>query len=280
MVSKKTDKFQHPPDIRLPNNPLIEAWLEIQWKLAESDIPNFKTDPYYPFALGVFYNQVKDVFGFHEELPASKAPEMMLPHIPQHRFRTAKDGWPLLQIGPGVATINFSKPYSWSEFKEKALYLQQKLIQAYSDGKFETQAIILRYRNGYPFEYSTSNLLDFLKEKLNFSISLPKGIPGYISTKPYPSNSNIIFKYMLDKPQGSGKILIGTALRNEADVQGNILHRELIFWEFELASTDDFAPDIKNTDKFIEWLDSAHSVIHEWFFSIVEGELLENFSKG
>lgn len=281
MNPKKTDTFQYPSDIILERNPLIEAWLEIRWKLADSKFPDFKTDPHFPFALGIFYNQVKDMFGYRQELAASQAPEMLLPHLPQHQFRPSEGGWPLLQLGPGVATVNFTKPYSWHDFKEKALYLREKLIEAYKDSNFETEALILRYRNGYPFKYSENDLFDFLKKKFNISLSLPDGIPGHVSAKPNPTNSKIVLKYLLEKPQGSGQIQIGTGLKNDVDENGRLTSQhEIVLWEIELASLDHLAVDIKETDKFVEWLDSAHSVIHEWFFSIVDGELLKEFSKG
>jgi len=122
MPSQSTDA-----NIQLQNSPLLEAWLEIRWQLVSSKVanPDLLIDPMYRFAIGNFYSGVKHEFPLAEPLPASQAPEGLLPHIPQTRFRPEKDGSPLLQLGPGVATVNFIKqPYSWHAFKEKALFLR------------------------------------------------------------------------------------------------------------------------------------------------------------
>lgn len=280
MDTKITGKFQYPTDITLSKNPLLEAWLEIRWKLAESSVPDFKTDPYYPFALGIFYNSVKDKFGVLQELPASKAPDFAFPHMVQHRFRPAQDGWPLLQLGAGIATVNFTKPYSWQEFKDMALYLQDKLIHAYQDSKLETETIILHYRNGFSFEFSNNNFLDFLANTLNLSVSLPNGIPSYRAQKPFPTGSNMIFSYDLNEPEGTGQIQIGTAVNTDLNNQVDQSQNELIVCELAVSSKGDKAPSISQTDEFTKWLDSAHAIIHEWFFSFIRGELFEKFSKG
>lgn len=281
MNSKEKRKFKYPPDIVISESPLLEAWLEIQWKLSDSGAQDFKMDPHYPFALGIFYSQVKNEFEYRQELPASKAPEFMLPHVPQHQFRPQKGGWPILQLGPGVATVNFTKPYTWNAFKEKALYLREKLLEAYKEGNFESQAIILRYRNSYPFNYSTNNVLDFLSKKFNISLSLPENIPSYVSAKPAPSSSIIRLRYEIEKPHGVGQIQIGTALRNVMDDTDTTASKEeILLWEIEVASIEENAIDIKNVDSYIEWLEASHAILHEWFFSIIEGDLFNEFSKG
>jgi uncharacterized protein (TIGR04255 family) len=272
-------KFQHPADIQLPQNPLVEAWLEIKWELiSTSAIPGELTDPMYRFAMGNFYTSVRNVFSFLEELPTSKAPEGFLPHIPQIRFRTEKDGWPLLQLGPGVATVNFTKTYNWSTFKEKALFLREKLVSAYLDNELKTKETILRYRNAYPFDYFSEDLFEFIEKRLNSSISLPQGIPGHIGKKQFPSSFNSIIKFDLQEPNGTGQITIGTGSRADPNEKGK--QNKVIVWELEMASKGQDAPDLGDEASYINWLEGAHSVLHEWFFTLIDGELRTEFSKG
>jgi uncharacterized protein (TIGR04255 family) len=279
-MKTKKPQFHYPTEIQLKNNPLMEAWLEIRWQLKETDFPGLLTDSQYPFALGIFYESVKDIFGFLEELPTSKAPEGFLPYAVQHRFRVAEDGWPILQLGPGVASVNFTTPYSWTIFKEKAHYLRLKLLNAYKTSGLKTQSIFLRYRNGFSYNYGTESLFIFLKEKLNTSISLPKSIPGSFTEKPYPSNTNITFTYDLSIPKGVGKIKIGSGYTRKVSEEHEPKPKEVIIVELEIGSIGNNAPDITAKSRFNDWLELAHSVTHEWFFSLIDGELFKQFLKG
>ena len=46
-------------------------------------------------------------------------PDEFTPHIVHHRFRVSPDGWPLLQVGPGVFTVNDTANYRWTEFEKR-----------------------------------------------------------------------------------------------------------------------------------------------------------------
>jgi uncharacterized protein (TIGR04255 family) len=261
--------LKFPSDIQLLNSPLIEAWLEVRWELTQNP-SGMIVDPKYPYALGVFFDSIRDTFGYSEELPASQAPEGILPYVVQHRFRGTKDGWPLIQIGPGVATVNFVEPYKWSTFQQTALFLGEKLLKAY-DSQLRIQAVYLRFRNGHRYAYSTKNILDFLKDNLNTTFSLPENIISQTSD-PFPKQLHIAIQYGLDEPPGIGQITIGSA-------QIKPDNADLVLWELEVNSQYETAPDIENKEAFCKWLDDAHRVLHEWFLSLIEGTLLEEYAK-
>lgn len=265
-------QFHYPTDIKLKNSPLVEAWLEIRWDLEPDKALGMPTDPSYPFALGIFYNSVKDEFGYQDILPSSQIPGS-IPYLIQHRFRTEKDGWPLLQLGPGIATLNFSKAYSWTTFKNRALYFRSKLISAYQNTKLKSSTIYLRYRNVHPYEYSSQSLLDFL-EKLNIQIRLPQNIPGIASKEKFPSQENLLFQFDLSDPKSTGHIQVASG----SGKRDNGPDEEVILWEIGVGSTNQDAPDINDEAAFIKWLDAAHAVLHEWFFSLIDGELFNMFS--
>jgi uncharacterized protein (TIGR04255 family) len=267
-------KFNFPPDIKLKNNPLIEAWLEIRWQLVPGDVANFMRDPGFPFALGAFYKNIKNEFGYREDLEASHAPDEMLPYVVRHRFRPDKDKWPVLQLGPGVASVNFVDSYSWNAFSDLALYLREKLLDAYGETELKTQAVTLRYRNGEPFEYSSNNLLDFLRQNLNTSIALPVRIPGSVSSLPWPTSINVNSTFELIEPKGTGAVRFGTGKRG---IVSESKKDELLIWELEVSSRNPDAPNLNEKTEFVNWLTLAHSVIHEWFFSMVEGPLFRKY---
>jgi len=278
-MGEKFSKFHFPADIKLKSNSLLEAWLDIRWQLVPTNVPGFMKDPGFPFALGAFYQSIKDKFGYREDLEASQTPEDMFPHVVRHRFRPKEGQWPILQLGPGVASVNFTDSYSWSDFLEAALYLREELLSAYSETELKLQMIALRYRNGIPFQFSSNSSLDFLKQHLNVSVELPVHIPGSVSLQTWPTNIHLTTTFNLSDPQGKGTLKFGTAMGTEKSAESNQeIKREMLVWELEVKSEYNNTPNLDKKDEFASWLASAHGVIHEWFFSLIEGPLFEKYS--
>ena len=124
-MTDKSFDFKFPANIKLNNPPLVEAWLEIRWKLEQfGPAPGLLRDPAFPFALGILNSNIKNRFSFRTDLAASAAPQDMLPYVVRHKYRPEEDGWPIIQLGPGVATANFTSPYTWSDFRELSLFLR------------------------------------------------------------------------------------------------------------------------------------------------------------
>ena len=243
-------KYSHfPMDIALKNKPLIEAWLEIRWKLIEIDEQTkAKHDPLFAFKLGSFTELVKSDFPVLKELDVSRIPPEMTPHQPRYQFRKTKNGYPLIQFGPGVATINFTDLYTWDSFKEGCLYLGKLLLKVYKDNPFEEDLFILRYRNAIPFNYSENDILEYLKESLNTKLELPNFIPGFASETKRPTNIDINFTFDLSKPKGAGSIKIVSG-------KNTINNTELIIMQIEVASGGNDSPLLKIEGSLEEWLE-------------------------
>ncbi len=283
-MTEAASKLHFPEDIKLNSRPLVEAWLDIRWQLEPltpqqqptiPQQPQFMKDPGFPFAVGNFFQSVKDQFGQTDPLPAAALPQD-IPYVVHHQFRPGKDKWPLLQLGPGVATVNFTDPYSWSMFREKALYLRSKLVEAYGDIQLKAQAVTLQYRNAIPFEFSSGHLLEFLKKDLNTSIKLPAYVPGDVGSTEEPTGSIIALTFNLKEPKGQGTIGFATASTKEKDPKTD-QETELVVFDLSVSSTVDNAPNLYDENKFALWLVSAHAVIHEWFFSFIEGPLFQKY---
>ncbi len=269
--------FHFPSDITLGTSPLVEAWLDLRWQLQPGSQEGFFLDPQFPLALGTFYQSVRERFGYQEPLKASTAPLEFLPHVVRYRFRPAPDEWPLLQLGPGVATVNFTRPpYSWTEFKEASLYLRAKLTDSYETG-LRPDRISLQYRNAVPCSYSSGELLRFLRSRLNTTIELPPHIPGPVGIPDTPVNMDMAFTYNLERPRGKGNIQFVTGTkRNETEDREEIGTEHLLF-ELRVMSQEDEVPDYTDPSQFEDWLEAAHAVIHEWFFSLIAGPLFDEY---
>ena len=95
---------------KLKNPPIVEALVEIRWELTEKALAGY-FDPHYQFLLGTFREHIKEKYPFHEALPASEMPDEITGGVVKHRFRIAKDAWPLVQIGPvGLTNSNLRRP--------------------------------------------------------------------------------------------------------------------------------------------------------------------------
>lgn len=269
-------KFHFPKKIDLATSPLHEAWLTIQWKLdSVEDNPQILRDKFFPLALGRFDHVVKEKYKYRAELPIAQAPEEVTPHIVRYQFRqNGPDGSPLLQIGPGIASVNFIKICPWEPFKEEALFLRQALSESYSEKKLLIDSLSLTYRNGVPFKYSEENLGEFLSKRLNTTITFPQTIPGEVTQNRNIKNLNISTAFALKEPTGStGKVRIITGSKKE-----KLENQEIVIFDTEVTGSENL-PDFNDQAAFSLWLDQAHAICHEWFMAFIEGSLYKHYSQ-
>lgn len=256
-----------PSDILLKASPLVEAWLEVRWQLPPAQPQQLQFDPQYALAVGAFYQSIRGGFPVAETVEKN-APQIDIPYVVRHRFRPMHGSWPVIQIGPGVLSVNYTSPYSWSAFRQTVSMVRPRLVAAYGESRLELASLVLRYRNAVPFEYSSKDLLDYLGN-LNMSVTVPEGIPGFAGSKTFPTSANISLTYDLSAPKGTGSLQVITGHSK--------LHGDVISWQLEVATGGTDTPSIHDHTHFLDWLDSAHAVAHDWFFSIVEGPLMNSF---
>lgn len=154
----------------LPNKPLVEAILELQWALESGTQPEVKRDPYYKFLLGSLLQSVSSEYPHHEELPTASVPDELTPHIVHHRFRVSPNGWPLLQVGPGVFTVNDTVNYRWTDFEKRINNAVPKLVSAYPrPDSLKFEVVMPRYINAISLDVVDVNVLEFLNAKMKTS---------------------------------------------------------------------------------------------------------------
>ena len=270
-------KFHYDPDIKLEIIPVVEVWLTIRWELEPGERPEFKRDPNFNLALGRFAESVKDRFGVPVERAESQVPSEILPYRVRYQFRPDEDGWPLLQLGPGVASVNFNEGYTWEEFRKTSLYLRAKLIDVYGEQELAPELVTLQYRNAIPFEYSSENLAEFLKRDLNTAISAPKHIPGDAATTGNILGMNMVLSYELREPTSIGVLKITTGTKKIENIDPDPEH---LIVEIEVKSIKDNAPKLSDENQFSNWLDGAHNIARDWFLSLIEGSLRQRYEKG
>ena len=246
----------------LKNKPLVEAIFEIRWKLHEL------AGPHYKILIGRIYDRVKDRYPFYEPLPTATMPDEIAGYIVQYRFRKDKDKWPLIQIGPGIITLNDTEGYLWEDFKKRICNLIEILYEAYPDSEsnLKVNQLLLRYIDAIDFDYEKKNLFKFLEEKLKVSIKIHERLFKETGVNNLPLNIDLRFTFPSIKPKGAIHLRFVRGKRKGVDA---------LIWEIMVQSVGNDIPE--NKEGIINWVEVAHTLTDEWFFKMIEGELLRRF---
>ena len=94
----------------LKYKPLVEAIFDLRWELQQKTA-GFAADPNYRLLLGRMFDRLEADYPAHEPLPTANLPDEMVGYTVQHRFRAQPGGWPLIQLGPGILSVNETDSY-------------------------------------------------------------------------------------------------------------------------------------------------------------------------
>ncbi|MDZ4758427.1 MAG: TIGR04255 family protein, partial [Bacteroidota bacterium] len=151
---------------KLPNAPLVEVIFELRWKVDKND-ELVKCQ----YLHGDLFAKVKETYTYREALIASDMPLEFCRNLPTHRFRVAKDEYPLIQIGPGVMTVNtIDSKYIWEDYETQIINTTKNLIDdVYKFRPEQNITLILQYFDILEFSFSEEDVYSFLSDNLNIS---------------------------------------------------------------------------------------------------------------
>ncbi|MBX3301593.1 MAG: TIGR04255 family protein [Nitrospira sp.] len=252
----------------LKNKPLVEVILELKWVLQQGKQgPQFSFDTGYRLLLGRFFEKVKAEYPAHKALPTASVPDEMVAGMVQHRFQTQPDSWPLIQLGPGVLTVNETSGYTWEDFSKRCQKAITYLLEAYpTDGGPKVDELTLWYIDAVECNYSKDNLFKFLEDKMKVKIQLPDSLFTGIPVGNAPTSFHWEVAYPINSPKGQIKMRFRTGVKQDVPA---------IIWETLVVSKGTDCPALRD---FSGWLTSAHEVTDEWFFRLIEGDLEKRFS--
>ncbi len=255
--------------VNLKNKPLIEAIFEIRWKIQHSDQSISDLDN--QLMLGRLFDRISSTYPKYERLfPFADIPEQMAEGILKHRFRT-EAGWPLVQVGTGILTVNDTENYLWQNFKPKVIDVINNLYDIYPNNKqIEPQSIILKYIDAIDIDAS-DDIYSFLKNKMKLNICIDDSMFKKTSIHNKPIHLDIKFVFNCDRPKGT--IHFHLFQGKKSDNSGNIT--DALIWETVIQSNNSDIPEISLNLE--QWLEDAHQILHDWFFTLVEGDLLRSF---
>ncbi len=251
----------------LKNKPLVEAILEVKWQLQPVK-PDGAIDPHFRLLVGRLYDRILGEYPYHEELPSAGIPDEITAHVVKHRFRTAENNWPVVQVGPGILTLNDTHKYTWDDFHARAERLVGTLFDAHPRSEeLHISNLLLRYIDAVDLDYRSENALEFLREKLQVSVELPKDLFEDRDTDPRPHHLSWHSTFRCENPNGVVHMKISTGQRDKSPA---------ILWETMVQSVGNHVPSMPG--EFAGWIAGAHEVTNHWFFTLIEGDLERRFS--
>jgi uncharacterized protein (TIGR04255 family) len=241
----------------LSNPFLLESIFEVRWELLEDSQSGRFCDPAYPMMYGRIYEHVKNDFPLIEDLPSVQAHPDTTPYMVRHRLRKESNSMPLIQIGPGILTVNDAKGYSWFEFKSLAIRLVELIDSLYPTGTMKLNFVKaeLRYITGIPF--TQEDPLSFLSEKLRIRVSVPQDL---LLQPAMPNNVGLNLAYPLEQPVSN--LLFSANL-------GHVDSKPAYILQSVIQSLGEVVP--KNCEEFDRWLGQANISADQSIQSLSKG---------
>ena len=267
MTHVKTEEKSGIPLLLVP--PLAEVIFELRWELQQSDVQKgFYRDAAYPMMYGRMYERMQKDFPIIEDLPAVQAHPDTTPYVVRHRMRKEKNGWPLVQVGPGILTINDAKGYSWRAFRTLALRAIELISDLYPTGGAPLNFLKaeMRYVNAINVDLQKDSPLSFLEEKLHTKIDLSSALFTESPIDPRPVSVGLNLAFPLNKPLGN----FGCSFNlGQSEGKSAYIFQSVVFSLGEVVPQD--------KEGFETWLIDAHAVAQSSFTSFCKGSLMKKF---
>ena len=262
----------------LKNKPLVEAIFELRWELPQPhpgvDIdPGYKIvtgvgiDPDYKIVIGRMYDRCHTDYPVHQELPTARIPDAIAGYIVQHRFRTDENQWPLIQLGPGIITLNDTEGYTWEGFEERISTMLGRFLDAHPNSEdLVVNQLVLRYIDMVDFDYKKDNVFDFLRDKMKTGMTLLPSLFEETEVNYRPSELDLRFCFPCSQPIGSVRLRFSV---------GRLQDRHGVIWETMVQTDEKHVP--REKDEIMRWVMDAHELTDDWFFKLIEGDLERRF---
>ncbi len=247
--------------------PLVEAIFELRWELQTDNQSGRLQDPSYPMMYGRLYERFKKDFPLIEDLPSVQVHPAAAPYVVRHRMRKEKNGHPLIQIGPGIATVNEAKGYSWHSFQSLILRLVESVAELYPAESSPLNFIRceMRFLNAIRSDLQKEHPLAFLAEKLYMKVDMDPDLFLLNEMDELPIAVNLNIAYPLRKPRGHLDLSAHLA---QADGKPAYIFQTLI------QSSGEWVPDSSGVDL---WISEAHDAAVNCFLALCKGPLMERF---
>jgi uncharacterized protein (TIGR04255 family) len=239
---------------KLPNAPLVEIVLELRWKiLNQADLS--KTQ----YVYGDLYSELKSKYPHRENVLPAELPLGILINQPVHRFRSAPNDYPLIQVGPGLLTLNtVDEKYYWDDFSTLANELITTFLKVHPlevNDKITPSVLFLDF---FEFDFENDDILKFINKKFQIQFG-----QSFITSETFPTNINLGYYYKI--PLGDLSVLFqkGKSIKK---LDGIILQTRI-----------DGNPLNPVIEEVSDWINKSHEICSDLFKKLTEGSLYESF---
>lgn len=236
---------------KLPNAPLVEVVMELRWKISsKEELTNVQ------YLYGDLYNELKGKFPYRESILPVQIPLEMTINQPVHRYRAEKDGYPLLQVGPGIITLNTTdEKYYWETFYNDAKNLIHTFFKVYPTHHSIVPAFL--YIDFFPFSFGENDVHEFINQKFNVSFG-----QSFFKNEKLPTDFKMGFAYNIDL----GELRVTLQKGKNKMTEGVLLQTRINGKE-----------NTPNEHYINKWLDQSHAILSDTFRQLTMGELYESF---
>ncbi len=244
---------------KLAKAPLQEVIFEVRWKLVPDATGRQLIDPDYQFALGLFKDEISNDFPNHVAKYPEELPPQLLSHKLMHQFWKGKNKWPVIQIGPGIMSINdIEKNYDWdTTYKPLIKKALDALFKSYPDISINVSS--LRYIDVVRIEdYDFIGWEDFINRNINFSFQNNFKIQGRLNSIQINQSFDNSNSGILNINLSSGK---------------NKKNEDIFIFQSSIVRQK-----VVNTEELMNWLEEAHKHTSELFKNICKKEFYATFS--
>lgn len=250
---------------KLPNAPLQEVIFEIRWDLNINLESNREYDEGFAIALGQLAALLKTNFPHMVRKIPADFPTDLLNYSTIYQFWSGTDTWPVLQLGPGIFTVNDTdEKYCWMDtFFPLIVESTNKLFEAYNQ-KINLNFCSLRYIDAVKLkDYQVTvkdNLLPFINDSLKIELH------NHFETVGTMEGLNLNQTFGLKD---------GSVLHiNVATGSDKKTHDPTLVWQTAMVKKGRFT---KN--EMTEWCTHAHEIISQLFKKITKGKFYDSFKR-
>ena len=237
---------------KLPKAPLIEVIFEIRWN-ASGNEELLRTQ----YLHGDLFSEIKDKYP-HRESIQSIPIDIFINNVPTHRFRVAPKGYPLVQVGPGILTVNtIDSKYDWTEYQKSILEVVSKFLDVYKFSENQELTLVLQYIDLLKFDFEKEDVYQFLEKDLNIVVKQEFYKSSLFS-------NNVLLGLTYETNLGLLNIVISRG-KNEEIGEGILIQ----------TSLNKKIPT--NPESIKIWLETAHEFCSTTFKEMTRGRLYESF---
>lgn len=245
---------------KLPNAPLQEVIFEVKWDLSFDTASREMIDPGFNLALGKFHGLVNEDFPKHISKYPSDVPITFFNHKVIHQFWRGDNQWPVVQLGPGVLTVNDTDDnYEWdNNFYPLVKSTLRHLLNSYGSMSFAEYSLryidVVRRK-----DYDSADWPSFFRDNINFEFKNNFEAKGKLKEFQFQQNFEI-------DSIGDLTINLSNGINNKKE--------EIFVWQTTIGRKTGIDDAV-----LLEWLNDAHAHSSQVFKEICKKDFYGSFIK-